>query len=170
MKLAYKDLLPDHFQQNAKVWMYQSTRLFRLSEALEIEIALNDFTKQWTSHGNQVKAYGNLLFGQFMVLMADQGFSEVSGCSTDSSVRFVQQLGQRFEVDFFNRTHLAFYVKDKIEILPYSQLHYALDRGFINEQTLYFNNLVATKKELENDWIQPIKASWLAGRLNLSQA
>ncbi|GAC1424782.1 MAG: hypothetical protein NVS1B13_12350 [Flavisolibacter sp.] len=168
MKLVYKDLLPQDFPENSKVWMYQSSRLFRLSEALEVELALNDFTKQWTSHGHQVKAYGNLLFGQFMVLMADQSLSGVSGCSTDSSVHFVQQLGQRFEVDFFNRTNLAFYIKDKIEILPISQLSYALDRGFINEETLYFNNLITTKKELENDWIQPVKASWLAGRLNLS--
>ncbi len=165
MNLEYKELLPDNFSPDSKVWIYQSNRLFTLSEALEMEALLNKFSAEWRSHGAEVNAYCNLFFGQFVVLMADETKVGVGGCSTDSSVRFIKELGQKFGVDFFDRTNLAFLVKDKIQALPLNQLQYALDNGFINEDTLYFNNLVQTKKELENNWIIPVKDSWLARRL-----
>src|SRR5215204_6806096 len=121
MNLEYKHLLPDNFSDDSRVWIYQSSRLFTLSEALEIESLLNKFTAEWRSHGAEVDAYGNLFFGQFIVLMADETRAGVSGCSTDSSVRFVKGLEQKFGIDFFDRNNLAFVVKDKIQILPLSQ-------------------------------------------------
>lgn len=168
MNLEYKNLLPDNFAAQSKVWVYQSSRLFTLSEALDIEALLNKFSAEWRSHGAEVEAYCNLFFGQFIVLMADETQAGVSGCSTDSSVRFVKDLGQKFNVDFFNRTNLAFFIKDKIQLLPLNQLQYAFDNGFINGDTLYFNNLVQTKQELENNWIIPVKESWLARRLQFN--
>ncbi len=167
MKLEYKHLLPDNFSPLSKVWVYQSSRLFTLHEALEIESLLNKFSSEWRSHGEEVFAYCNLFFGRFIVLMADETHTTVGGCSTDSSVRFVKELGQKFNVDFFNRTNLAFLTNDKIQVIPMSQLHYALENYFINPDTLYFNNLVATKEQLENNWIVPVKNSWIASRLSL---
>jgi len=69
----------------------------------------------------------------------------------------------------FNRQMLAFVVKDKIQLLPMAQLNYAASNDFINGDTLYFNNLVATKEELLNNWIIPIKLSWLASRIKFAQ-
>lgn len=165
MNIEYKHLLPEEFAAESRVWVYQSSRLFMLSEALDIEDLINKFTAEWRSHGAEVSAYGNLLFGQFLILMADERQSQVSGCSTDSSVRFVKDLGERFKVDFFNRTNLAFVVKDRIQMLPMNQVQYAIDNGFITPDTLYFNNLVQTKGELENNWIIPVKDSWLRNRI-----
>src|SRR5215218_10826511 len=142
MNLEYTQLLPDTFDKNSRVWVYQSSRLFSLSEALEIETLLNHFCSGWHSHGADVEAYCNLFFGQFVVLIADETDAGVSGCSTDSSVRFIKELGQKYKVDFFNRTNLAFIIKDKIQMLPMSQLPYAFENGFITAETFYFNNLV----------------------------
>ena len=170
MNLNYKHLLPEGFPDNSRVWVYQSNRLFTLSEALEIEEQLNKFSAEWRSHGAKVNAYANLFFGQFVVLMADETEAGVSGCSTDSSVRFIKELGDQFKVDFFNRTTLAFVSKDKIQLLPLNQLSYAFENGFIDEYTLFFNNVVQNKVELENNWIIPIKDSWLKSRLKLKSA
>jgi hypothetical protein len=167
MNLEYKHLLPDNFSPESKVWVYQSSRLFTLHEALEIESLLNKFSSEWRSHGEEVYAYCNLFFGRFVILMADETHASVSGCSTDASVRFIKELGQKFNVDFFNRTNLAFVINNKIQILPMNQLHYALDNYFINPDTLYFNNLVPTKEQLENNWIVAVKNSWIAGKLSM---
>jgi hypothetical protein len=51
-----------------------------------------------------------------------------------------------------------------------NQLSYAVQNHFISGDTLYFNNLVQTKKELEEGWIIPVKASWLAKKLNLADS
>ena len=56
-------------------------------------------------------------------------------------------------------------VKDKVQLLPMTQLSYAAQNFFIDSDTVYFNNLVQTKKELEEKWILPIKDSWLATKL-----
>ncbi|NTS41529.1 hypothetical protein HRG84_11495 [Flavisolibacter sp. BT320] len=167
MNIAYKQLLPDTFSPASRVWIYQSSRVLSLSEALEAEELITEFAEGWKSHGADVDAFGNLFFGQFVVLIADETRAGVSGCSTDSSVRFIKALGEKFGVDFFNRTNLAFVVKDKIQVLPLNQLTYAVQNGFINGETLYFNNLVQTKAELENDWIIPVQQSWLAKKLSL---
>jgi hypothetical protein len=170
MNLEYKYLLDGSFDPASRVWVYQASRVFTLSEALEIENLLNDFSAQWKSHGTPVKGAGYLFFGQFVILMADETASGVSGCSTDSSVRLIKDIEQRFGVNMFDRTTLAFIVKDKIQMLPLSQLQYAFDNQFITADTLYFNNLVQTKKELEEDWLQPIKNSWLAKRISNFQS
>ncbi|HEY0059429.1 MAG TPA: hypothetical protein VGB56_09845 [Flavisolibacter sp.] len=169
MNLEFKHLLPADFSPQSRVWIYQCSRLFSMSEALQVESALNDFCDSWHSHGSRVKGFGTLLFGQFLIIMADDSVS-VSGCSTDSSVKLVKDLSQQFNVDFFNRTMLAFYIKDKIQLLPLGQVQYAADNGFLDKDTLYFNNLVSTKAELENKWIIPVKDSWLREKLKLSTA
>jgi hypothetical protein len=167
MNLDFIHLLPETFSPNSRVWIYQSSRLFTMSEALEIEALINKFCGEWQSHGDNVKAYGNLFFGQFLVLMADESQTSVGGCSTDSSVRFVKQIGQQFNVDFFDRNSLAFVVKDKVQILPMNQLQYAFQNNFIDTDTLYFNNTVLTKSEMESNWIIPIKSSWIARKLKI---
>jgi len=168
MDLEYKNLLDENFSPDSRVWIYQSSRLFTMIEALAIEDLLNDFTDKWLSHGTPVKGAGYLFFGQFIILMADEKATGVSGCSTDSSVRLIKDIEQRFGVNMFDRTTLAFLVKDKVQLLPLSQLQYAFDNRFIDSHTLYFNNLVQTKAELENNWLVPTKDSWLSKKITVN--
>ena len=165
MNLEYIYLLDGSFHPDSRVWVYQSSRLFSMSEAFEIEDMLNDFAKQWKSHGTPVKGAAYLFFGQFIILMADETATGVSGCSTDSSVRLIKDIEQRFAVNMFDRMTLAFVIKDKVQLLPMSQLNYAFENAFIAADTLYFNNLVQTKEELEIKWIIPVKESWLSKKI-----
>ena len=165
MKFEYKYLLDGNFHPQSRVWVYQCSRVFTIDEALEIEEMLKEFAQQWKSHGVPVKGDALLLFGQFIILLADETATGVSGCSTDSSVRLVKDIEQRFGVNMFDRTTLAFIVKEKIQLLPLSQLQYAIDNAFISTDTVYFNNLVQTKEELESKWMIPVKNSWLGSRI-----
>jgi len=169
MNLEYKHLLENNFHSDSRVWVYQSSRLFALSEALEIELMLKNFAAEWKSHGVPVKGAGYLFFGQFIILMADETATGVSGCSTDSSVRLIKNIEQSFGVNMFDRLNLAFVINDKVQLLPMTQLQYAYDNQFINADTLYFNNLVQTKEELEENWQIPIRQSWLAKKISQSQ-
>ena len=170
MNFDYQQHLPADFHASSKVWIYQASRLFTISEALDLEDMMNGFVATWRSHGDKVKGYANLLFGQFIVLMADESQATVSGCSTDSSVRMMKEIEQKFKVDMFDRPNLAFVVKDKIQLLPLAQLNYAVENRFIDGDTLYFNNLVTTKDELLSKWIIPAKESWLAKKIKTLQS
>jgi len=169
MNLNYRDLLPTSFPAGSRIWIYQSGRIFTIPEALELEEILNDFVKEWLSHGTPVKGFAGVFFGQFIILMADETETGVGGCSTDSSVRVIKSIETKFRVHLFDRQSLAFVVKDKVQLLPYTQLAYAVENGFIGPDTLYFNNTVQTKAELENNWIIPVKNSWLKNRVIFKQ-
>lgn len=166
MNWDYQRLLPEDFNANSRVWIYQAARLFTLQEAFRIEDILNDFVANWKAHGDPVKGYANLFFGQFIILMADETDTTVSGCSTDSSVRIIKQIEAETKVNMFDRLNLAFQLKDKVQMLPLNQLEYALKHGFVNADTIYFNNTVLNKKDLEEKWMIPLKDSWLKKYLN----
>lgn len=171
MNLNFKELLPDDLDPLSKVWIYQSNRLFTLSEALQIEDLLKAFVSMWNSHGVPVKGYGNLFFGQFIVLIADESASHgVSGCSVDSSVRIIKDMEQLFNVSLFDRQLLSFIIKEKVQMIPLQQLDYALENNFIDGNTIYFNNTVQTLEQLTEKWLIPVKDSWLSVRLPISSS
>lgn len=164
MNAQHNDLIPAGFAADSRVWIYQSPRLFFLSEALVIEEMLETFVREWKSHGTPVRGYANLFYGQFIVLMADESATGVSGCSTDSSVRLIKEIEQRFGTPLFDRLMLTFRINDKVQVVPLAQVPHAIANGFIGPDTLYFDNTVTTKADLESRWLIPLKDSWLASR------
>lgn len=165
MNLHFQDLLPTAFSDDSRLWIYQSNRMLTMDEVLSLEELLKDFTANWKSHGADVMAFGTVLFAHFIILMADERQSGVSGCSTDTSVRLMKNIEQDFGLDLFNRQNLAFIVNEKIQMIPLSQFQNAIENDLISPDTLYFNNTVKTKKELQQNWIISVKNSWLAKRL-----
>ena len=155
-------ILPKNFDPQSKVWVYQANRTFTMGEIFELEPLLEDFVANWKSHGAKVKGYATVLYGQFIVIMADETATTVGGCSTDSSVHVIKAIEQMTGVQMFNRTLFAFFIKDTVQTVPQAQLNYAIENGLLSMDTLYFNNLVHTKVALEKDWLQPISKSWLA--------
>lgn len=168
MNIHFQDLIPGDFDDNSRVWVYQSHRMFTVSEAISLEESLENFTKNWMSHGNEVRAYANLFFGHFIVIMADETHAEVSGCSTDSSLRYIKSIQEEYNVQLLDRQLLAFIVKENIRLIPLEQVNYSIEHDLITPDTLYFNNTILTKKQLLNNWIIPVKGSWLASRIPAS--
>jgi hypothetical protein len=162
------ELIPDGFPDSARVWVYQSSRAFIEKEAKEVNEQLHQFYANWQTHGSPVKGWAGLLFRQFVVVIADEAAEQVSGCSTDSSVRVIKSLERQYDVNFFDRMMITFLVKGNAEMLPFAQVQYAIDKGYINGDTLLFNNVVNDRKELCEKWLVPLSKSWLAGRVVLS--
>jgi len=162
-----KDLIPADFHDNARVWIYQSSRAFIEKEEKEVNEQLYQFYSQWQAHGASVKGWAKLLFRQFVVIIADETDVMVSGCSTDSSVRVIKSLERQYDVNFFDRMMITFLIKNKAEMLPFTQVQYAIDKGYVNKDTLLFNNVAETKKELMENWLVPLSKSWLGGRVAL---
>jgi len=165
MTFNYREMLPKELDASSRVWIYQSSRVFSAAEVLQIDDMLHEFVSSWHSHGTAVKGYANLFYEQFIILMADETASGVSGCSTDSSVRLMKSIEQKFNVQLFNRLLFAFLIDGKVQLFPMSQLDFAEQNQFISRDTLYFNNTVQTKKELEEKWLLPLKESWLKDRM-----
>lgn len=161
MTVDLETILPADFHPQSKLWIYQANRTFTMGELFKIEELLENFITQWKSHGAPVKGFGTALYGQFIVLMADESYTTVGGCSTDSSVHVIKDIEKMTGVQMFNRELLAFWVKDKVQTIPMAQVAYALENKLLTKDTLYFNNLVSNKADMESKWMQPIGESWL---------
>lgn len=166
MQLEINEHIPAEFSDNSRVWIYQSSRIFSITEAFQIEEMLNGFVAEWNTHGKKVTGFANLFFGRFIVFMADETAATVSGCSTDSSVRLIKEVETKFAVSMFDRQLLAFMMpENKIEYVPLAQFTYAYNAGLLKADSLYFNNTVLTKKEFQERWMIPVSESWLMGKV-----
>jgi hypothetical protein len=155
MFTKYKDL-----PKNSRVWIYQSEREFTLKEMELISVKTEDFINQWTRHGANLKGSFTIQYSQFLVLAVDESFNDVSGCSIDSSVRFVQQLEKELQLDLMNKMNVTFKDGDHINLVKLSDFQqYAKDKK-VTLETIVFNNMVATKEDFESNWEVPAKQSW----------
>jgi hypothetical protein len=83
--------------------MYLSDRPFSNDEVSSITQELNKFMLSWSAHNKKLKSSGAILLNQMLLVVVDEDFEHASGCSIDSSVRFVKEMGVKYKVDFFNR-------------------------------------------------------------------
>lgn len=96
--MELQDLSPD-----SRLWLYQADRALSPTEIAWAKEQINAFTREWAAHGHQLKAAGDVLNPYFIALAVDLTHENASGCSIDSSVRFIKALGKELNVDFFNR-------------------------------------------------------------------
>jgi len=145
--------LSNSLSPHSKVWVYAANRVFNDNEAAEINELAKQFAGQWTAHKQQLSSDGGLLYNCFVVVMVDESMAGASGCSIDSSVRFVKEIGAKYQADFFNRM-LLYYTNERhqLQILSFQEASLALAQGNIQESTAVFNHLVNTKEAFENGW------------------
>jgi len=112
-----------------------------------------------------LKSVARLFFEQFIIIIVYQSGKQVNGFSTDNLIGLIKKIEQDFQVALSDRQMLAFIIRDRIQLLPLTMLNDAIEKDLITPETLYFNNAILTKKELMNNWIIPLKESWLGVRI-----
>ena len=151
----------DKIPGRSRIWIYQSDRKLNTEEVNIISGALRAFTERWLVHGSPMQASFDVRFDQFIILAADEDVNSASGCSIDDSVRTFKELGADLNVDFFDRTKVAFRSGDEVFLIPVSELKSKLSDGVWTAETTVFNNLVSSKGELSQNWQAPAGATWL---------
>ncbi len=145
---------------SSKVWIYQSSREFSKDELKEINIELEKFVASWKRHGDDLRASFQIKYNQFIVLAVDESYNNVSGCSVDASTHIFKQFEKKFQVDLFNKMNIAFKDGDHINVVSLSDFQKFVDEQKIDRNTIVFNNLINTKKELETSWEVMADESW----------
>lgn len=147
-------------QNESRVWLYQSSRALTNVEVTEIRQKIDQFTKNWVSHNLSLSANGNVLYNRFILLAVDETQAGASGCSIDSSVRFLQDLGMLYATDFFDRLNFAYLQDGEVKTAHKDDFAVLYAQGEINDNTIVFNNLVKNTREMERKWQLPLKDSW----------
>ena len=149
----YKEIFQD-FNLSSRVWVYASNRALNSTESTFVQDEINEFVKQWATHGKELVAKGAVLFDRFIILAVDEQKVGASGCSIDSSVHFVKALGKELDVNFFDRLNVYVTKDNQIERIHLSELVNYADWNL-------FDPMIANLEQLFNSWIVPVNESVL---------
>lgn len=141
----------DTLQDQAKLWSYQSDRLLTDTEVQWITEQLEPFLEEWAAHGTKLKAYGEIRNHAHLILAVDESAHNASGCSIDTSVRFIKQLEKELGISFFNRLKMLTLSDGQFKYVDYADL------DGLPEETVVFNNTVSNVGEFKDFWKSPVK-------------
>ena len=150
----------DKLSDKARVWIYPSSRKLSDLEVKEILHLFDNFLNQWTTHNKKLLASVEIPYNRFIVIGLDSNFQSPSGCSIDSSVRFIQQLEKVYDIILLDKMNVTF---KQGEFLAYKTLidfKKMIKQGSVNKNTIVFNNLVNDVKEYRTLWETTINKSW----------
>jgi hypothetical protein len=157
--MDYKDI---NISKASKIWIYRANQTLSTDENRICKYQLDTFIGQWQSHGNQLVAYCDILYNQFVVIMIDESIASASGCSIDKSVHFLEDLGRFMKIDFFDTGSI--HILNNNSVVKYDSLVIFKDailKGEIDENTMVFDQTVLTKEDFDSRWIAPVKSTWM---------
>ncbi|MCX6276023.1 MAG: ABC transporter ATPase [Bacteroidetes bacterium] len=150
------DTLPEH----SRIWIYQCSRELTNDELVSIGAETKQFLEGWTAHNQVLKAGYEFRYNRFLILMIDEKTAGASGCSIDKSVHFILSLEKKYGLSFMDRMKFAYKEQDRVEVVSRNQFEDLFSRGMLNGNSIVFNNLIATKKELQSEWEVALNDSW----------
>lgn len=161
MLAEFEKMPPD-----ARIWIYQASSPLNKATKEILGEKIVTFLNEWDSHGNSLKASWKIFFDYFLVLAVDEKYNTISGCSIDKSVRYLRSLENELGIGFLEKSSIAVYEKNNISTFELKNLKTLIKEGKIKQESLIFNNLVPTLADLETNWQQPAKKTWLSRYFN----
>ena len=155
-------MLLANLADTARVWVYQSNRVLTAAETTEIQALTNAFVGEWTAHGSDLTAAGEVIHDLFIVLSVDEAQAGASGCSIDKSVAFIRSLQERYEIDLLDRMTFVYRNNLTGDVETASRQNFArlYDIGMIDDETTVFDTVVPTLGEFRSRFELPLQASW----------
>ncbi|MDH3244858.1 MAG: hypothetical protein OEM26_09605 [Saprospiraceae bacterium] len=144
----------------SRVWVYQSSTPIAEPDLGKIKVRIGEFVDTWAAHQQPLSAWGDVLHQRFILLVVDGTFNAPSGCSIDESVAFIRSIEQEFGLTLFDRMTFSYQQDGEVFTVPRQDFQRLYREGKINDETLVFDNLVASKHDFENAWLKPISESW----------
>ena len=143
----------ENLHSESKVWIYSSDRELTPNEVDFLQNEANTFVNDWAAHGSGLKANALVYKGRFLILAVDESEVNASGCSIDTSVKFIKAVGSELKVDFFNRMNLVI-TKDSEEL---ESVHVSELKNYLDFKV--FNPMITSLKELRSEWLIPVEQS-----------
>lgn len=157
--------------ESSKIWIYQSSRLMNDEEVQFIQNSTENFIESWTAHQADLKSGVQILFNTFILIAVDESHNDASGCSIDKKVHFLKEMEKQTGLELFNRMNFAYRTTDtEVCISPLSELNSAIQSGKLNYDTVVFNNLVTTIREMKQQWQIPLQNSWMMNFVDKTKA
>ena len=146
--------------EEAKVWVYPSSRKFYPNEIEGIESKVKDFLEKWKSDDENFKASYQFLYNRFIVLFADDKNSTLTNSDIDTSVSFILGLQQEYEVELLDKMNACFKQGEYVQYKDLKDFKKLLKNKAVTAKSIIFDNLITTKVDFDNNWEIPLEESW----------
>jgi transposase len=150
----------DSISEDAKVWIYPSSRKFYDTEIEEIENKLKHFVENWKSEDENFKVSYQFLYKRFVIFFTDDELSPVSNPDIDVMVSFILELQSDYEVTLLDKMNVCFKQGEFVQYKELKELKTLLKNKAVTEKTIVFDNLITNKFDFENYWEIPMEESW----------
>lgn len=146
--------------EDAKVWIYPSSRKFYPKEIEVIEEKIKTFVENWKSTDENFTASYKFLYNRFIILIADDVTSPLTNADIDASVSFILQLQLEYEVELLDRMNVCFKQGEFVQYKELKDLKKLVKNKAVTAKTIIFDNLITAKQEFDNFWEVAIEDSW----------
>ncbi len=147
---------------SARIWLYQADRQLTAADVAGAEIYLRNFCETWVAHGQPLRVSFAVVRNRFLLLAADETAGAPSGCSIDSSVHMLRELGTKLGLDLLDKSQIAYLTEpDTLTTVPRSALRAAVADGQLRPETMIFDNTVSTIGAWRTAWPHPAAQTWL---------
>ncbi len=146
----------------ARVWIYKSATPFTPAQLTVLMEEGKEFTGSWTSHGAAVVAAFEVIGSHFVVLAADLRDVVICGGAIDGSVQFIKKLEARLGLALTDRMVVLYREDGAVKSCRATEVEALLKSGELTADTEVFDDLVATKADLDARFRTPLRNTWLA--------
>lgn len=153
--------LPGH----ARTWIYKSAVPFTAEQAAALREQGLAFTNAWTSHGEAVIAGFDVVKDHFVVIAADLRKMTICGGAIDASVQLIKRLEGSLGLSLTDRMVVLYEKDGVVESCRVPEVEGLLKRGDLTADTLVFDDLVATKADMDARFLTPLRSTWMARHL-----
>jgi len=145
----------------AKVFIFQADRLLTDSDLEVINTKMKSFLPTWATHGEELTAEYSVQDNLFLIIGNDEAKVATSGCSKDSLTHAIQFIGEKLNIDFFNRLNIAYKTSSgNFELTSMIEFKSLMQKDEVTQNTIVVNNLIETKADLVSNWQIEVKNSW----------
>ncbi len=150
------ETLPLH----SRIWIYQSNRKLSDDEVTEISSSVEAFLQDWSAHGQSLEASYLVKHNRFIIIAVNQDVQSATGCSIDASVKFIQDLEQKYNIDLLDKMNVTYKQGEHITFKSLIDFKRMAKEKAVTAKTIVFNNLVNTIEEWQDFWEVPASESW----------
>jgi len=146
--------------EDAKVWVYPSSRKFYPTEIVEIEQKVKTFVENWKADDENFKASYQFLHNRFIIFVADVTETTITNLDIDASVSFILELQETYKVELLDKMNACFKQGEFIQYKELKDFKKLVKNKAVTSKTIIFDNLINNKEDLENFWEISIENSW----------
>ena len=147
---------------NGNAWVFCTDRALDDDSLKVLKTALIQFMNQWEAHGQPVHGSFQIYRSQLIIIASDSDKQKTTGCSIDSMVQVMRSMGERLNIDFFDRFNIPIVKDGALTIYRPEQIEGAVNDGHIARNDLMVNLAISDIRELKDRLLITLEDSWVA--------